>query len=416
MTNSSSLSDAALDQESAAELDRLRAEVAMYRHWCERLSEVCEDAARGNLEGRVLHCPEGDLGRLIQSVNHAFDITDAFVREAGAALDAAARGKFFRRVLLRGMPGAFRESAKLINDASAQMAAQAAALKDAEQRRQLLADELEHAIQSAATTVAASCTEMRATAGVLAETAARTTHQTAALQAASRETIATVEIASEAVSNLERSFGTVVSEVTQSNDVARTASQEGARTGEIMQGLTLACRRVEGVVKTISQIASQTNLLALNATIEAARSGEAGKGFAVVASEVKNLARSTAAATGQITSDVSAIRESSGQAATALATIGSGIESIHSASQSVAGAIAEQRDATGKITDSVRSVAQSAENISASIAEVMQAATDTSRSAADLLAAADDVSRMAESLQSEVANFLFEIRSGSSRR
>lgn len=416
MTNSSSLCEAALRPPDELTVEELRAEVASYRHWAKLLAQVCEDAARGDLEGRVLHCSVGgDLGDVIHSVNHALDITDAFVREAGAALGAAAQGKFFRRVLLRGMPGSFRASAKLINEASAQMAAQSTALKRAEDRRIQLADQLEDAIQAAAATVAASSTEMRATAESLLQTAERATKETASLTDASRETSNSIQAAAEAVANLETSLAIVVSQVAQSNDLAQIAVEEGAQAAGIMKGLTLACRRVEGVIKTISQIAGQTNLLALNATIEAARSGEAGKGFAVVASEVKTLARNTGEATDQITSDVAAMHQSSTQAAGALGTIESSIASINAVSQGVASAIAEQKMATAKIDTAVQSVVQSSEHVSATIREVTLAARDTSQSAADLLAAADDLSRMAESLQAEVVKFLFEIRAESNR-
>jgi len=57
---------------------------------------------------------------------------------------------------------------------------------------------------------------------------------------------------------------------------------------------------INGLLKTVNDIADQTNLLALNATIEAARAGEAGKGFAVVASEVKELSKTTKEANQKI--------------------------------------------------------------------------------------------------------------------
>ena len=125
--------------EAASDVD-----VVDLHHWLARAADVCEAAANGNLEERVLSYPrEGDLGRMMASLNHLLDMTDAFVREAGASLDHAAHGKFFRRVIQRGMRGSFKHGAGLINAATEKMAETARALDDAEIHRLRLADEFE---------------------------------------------------------------------------------------------------------------------------------------------------------------------------------------------------------------------------------------------------------------------------------
>ena len=102
----------------------------------------------------------------------------------------------------------------------------------------------------------------------------------------------------------------------------------------IVQEIVEAYRYVEtgqkigNVVSLIQDIAEQTNLLALNATIEAARAGEAGKGFAVVANEVKELAKQTAQATGEIAEKVSAIQDDARAAAEEALAIGAPPESL----------------------------------------------------------------------------------------
>ena len=110
--------------------------------WIRVATDVCRAAAAGDLEARILRIPEkGELSELLHSINHLLDMTDAFVREASVSLDYAGKGKFFRRVMLRGMLGSFRRAAECINRATDHMAGEAKALREAEKRRSQLVDE-----------------------------------------------------------------------------------------------------------------------------------------------------------------------------------------------------------------------------------------------------------------------------------
>jgi methyl-accepting chemotaxis protein len=87
--------------------------------------------------------------------------------------------------------------------------------------------------------------------------------------------------------------------------------------------------RPSGVERTFAD-AAQTRLLALNATIEAARAGDAGRGFAIVANEVKQLADATARATAEISSQVTGIRDQTGEVVTAMETVMTSMHDVES--------------------------------------------------------------------------------------
>ncbi len=233
------------------------------------IAQVLAAVAEGDLEQRV---PVVSGGPAVQQLrwqfNRVLDVTDAFVRESGVSLSAAAEGRFHRRLLVQGLPGSFRRSADLIDGASRALARADEALAAQTSVREALVSE----VVEVSGHVAAASTELGASAESLA----------ASVRAGvegSQSAVATVR-------DLEESSA-----------------------------------RIEAAVGLIRLIAGRTRMLALNATIEAARAGAAGLGFAVVAAEVKALADNSASASDDISAQVAAVQQAAAAAAAAMAQV-----------------------------------------------------------------------------------------------
>ena len=255
------------------------------------IAGVCKRAAAGDLEARL---PEiGDspgANECRAAVNALLDMSDAFVREAGAASAAAAEGRFHRRILTRGLRGAFRDSAEQISASIAAMSSSADRLAQADAARIALADELEHAVLRVSEQVATAATEMGASSKGLA-------------------------------------------------DFARAAVTEAERGLETVTSLRTAADQILTAVDLINQVAKQTRLLALNATIEAARAGEAGLGFSVVAGEVKTLADETSGSSGEIMGHVNKVQEVAADAIAVLEKVTDSIREMSGLTNGIAVAV-----------------------------------------------------------------------------
>lgn len=214
-----------------------------------------------------------------------------------------------------------------------------------------------------------------------------------------------------------------IKEIAHNTEKARSitgdaVNQAGHASSQVTE-LGRAAQEIGEVIETITEISEQVNLLALNATIEAARAGEAGKGFAVVANEIKDLARQTAAATGEIKSRIEGIQNSTAGTVTEIGHITRVVNEVNEIVSTIATAVEQQSVTTNEIAGNVAQAAQGIEEvnlnvaqsssvsseISRDIAEVTQAAAEISNSSAQISMSAESLNRSAQQLNAMVGQF-----------
>ena len=288
------------------------------------------------------------------------------------------------------------------------------AKKRAEQDRRAavldLATRFEMNIGGVVKAVAASATELQATAQGMSATSEQTTRQASTVAAASEEATASAHTVASANEELSASISQISQQVSRTSGMIGEAVLQANQSNEQVRSLTEAAAKIGDVVKIISGIAGQTNLLALNATIEAARAGDAGRGFAVVASEVKALADQTTKATEQIGVQINAIQEAARASALSIQGIAETIGRVNETSTTIAAAVEQQGAATREIANSVDQAAQATQEVTHSISGVSDAANETGFAATQVLAAASDLSANGESLKHQLDEFLREVR------
>ncbi len=260
-------------------------------------------------------------------------------------------------------------------------------------------------VSSAAGQLDAAVLRLMGSSDGITRTAEDAQERTTIVTTAASEVTSGIEMVASGTHQMGASINEISKNATAVAQIAAVAVSAAEATNATVAALGATSAEIGTVVKAITAIAEQTNLLALNATIEAARAGDAGKGFAVVAGEVKELARETANATGNISERVDAIQTAVTKAASEIGEIALIIGRINDYQVTIAGAVEEQTATTAAMAESVSSVAGASQSMVADLEEVDRATRGTTRELQAISAEARELASTSAGLQSAVAGF-----------
>ena len=370
-----------------------------------QLSEVVEASAQGNLDRRVVLLRDGgEMRQIADALNRTLDLSEAFVKEADAAMQYVNKRKYFRSILPFGLRGSYVDYSANINNALHTMGQRDGTLNE-------FIGYVEQNVKAEAQNVVCSADEMSGQAGEIARYVSDTSTQADVLANAAGNASANAQAVAAATEEFTASINEIAEQMNRVASGATDAVGSVSHAEKVMAGLTEAAGRIGSIVEMISEIAGQTNLLALNATIEAARAGEAGKGFAVVASEVKNLASQTGKSTEEITAQVAAMQQAVQNVQDSIHEINGKVQAIGESSTAVSAAIEEQRAVTIEISRSIGAVSSATAEVSDAVNVVTASARESnsltgqvSGGAATLAQKAGDMNQQIDQLLQRLAS------------
>ena len=173
-------------------------------------------------------------------------------------------------------------------------------------------------------------------------------------------------------------------------------------TYETANSLSQKSLSIDGISKTISEIASQTSLLALNAAIEAARAGEMGRGFAVVAGEIGGLAAQTASATGDINHIISEIQAEIRNVSTQIGKIQDTTTDCMSTMSDTQGVFQRISENISGMGNDINELENAVDNLNRNKDDIVDKFSNISSETQELTAASQEVNERVESQSSEM--------------
>jgi methyl-accepting chemotaxis protein len=340
---------------------------------------------QGDLTARITGSYRGDFARLAEAINGGAVKLAGILAQIGKASGTLATSADELTATSQAMAGKAVEMTRQATGA-------AAATEQSSANVKCMAAGIEE-VSANSNTVASASEQVSANLRTVGAAVEQMSSNMRVFATASGRMQTSVDSVATAIEEMSLSLGEVTRSSTQAATVASKAVESAHETATIVGHLGTSAQEIGKVVDLIKGIADQTNLLALNATIEAASAGEAGKGFAVVANEVKELAKQTALATGDIRAQVEAIQSNTQEAVKAIEEILSIIGQINAISGSIAASVKEQTDTTMRISQNVGEAAKGATEVARNVSQAATGASEVSRTVQEAVLGVTDISR-----------------------
>jgi methyl-accepting chemotaxis protein len=242
------------------------------------------------------------------------------------------------------------------------------------------------------TEMAKGAEETSSKAKTVANNAEEMSSNIRSVSAATEETATNMSTVASAAEEMTATINEISRNTENARRITDEAVSQTARATKQITDLGNAAQQIERVIETITEISEQVSLLALNATIESARAGEAGKGFAVVAHEIKELAKQTADASGQIRQNIEAIQSSTTDSIKEINAISKVVDDVNQIVSTISAAIEEQSITTRDISENVAQAAKGINEVNTNVAQASTAVNDISNEISMVTAASGRMS------------------------
>lgn len=263
-------------------------------------------------------------------------------------------------------------------------------------------DRAEYRHQVSANLIASSSATVSAVADQLTTRTASSARESMSLSSAAEQSDEVVQGIARTVEEMAGTLGTVADRIDSGAHLPRAVHDAVSANSTQAASLEQAAASVVDVVGEIVAIAAQTNMLALNATIEAARAGEVGKGFAVVAGEVKDLAHATESATAGITRKIDEIQAITSGMLSTFANLDAQVVEMSTQQEDMARDVRSQADMVETISTRTGQAASSLTTVTTGVASLTSSVAEADRTVGLAVQTAEDMQSLAGELVERV--------------